>query len=221
VAADAMKAALDAAAAEDLSHYYVPEAYRSWETQNQYFQNRVEKLSSKYSGDALIEAAKKEVNYPGTSEYNTGLSFRLQLYDRNDKEIINTKYSTSSQGVWMNQHCWEYGLVFRFPQNAWPLETSTDKSFVTGIRSQMNLYRYVGKGNAAVMHAMDFCLEEYIQYLEEHPHVALFEDGKLRYEIYRQYVGEANSFDITVTGKAKSYVSSLDNMGGVITVFEY
>lgn len=221
VAADAMKAALDAAAAEDLSHYYVPEAYRSWETQNQYFQNRVEKLSSKYSGDALIEAAKKEVNYPGTSEYNTGLSFRLQLYDRNDKEITNTKYSTSSQGVWMNQHCWEYGLVFRFPQNAWPLGTSTDKSFVTGISSQMNLYRYVGKGNAAVMHAMDFCLEEYIQYLEEHPHVALFEDGKLRYEIYRQYVGEANSFDITVTGKAKSYVSSLDNMGGVITVFEY
>ena len=221
VAADAMKAALDAAAAEDLSHYYVPEAYRSWETQNQYFQNRVEKLSSKYSGDALIEAAKKEVNYPGTSEYNTGLAFRLQLYDRNDKEITNTKYSTSSQGIWMNQHCWEYGLVFRFPQNAWPLETSTDKSFVTGIRSQMNLYRYVGKGNAAVMHAMDFCLEEYIQYLEEHPHVALFEDGKLRYEIYRQYVGDANSFDITVTGKAKSYVSSLDNMGGVITVFEY
>ena len=190
VAADALKAAIDAAA-EDLQHYYVPEAYRSWDTQNQYFQAKVEKLSSKYTGDALIEAAKKEVNYPGTSEYNSGLSFRLQLYDRNDKEVNNTKYSTSSQGVWMNTHCWEYGFVFRFPQNAWPLETSTDKSFVTGISSQMNLYRYVGKGSAAVMHAMDFCLEEYIQYLEEHPHVALFEDGQLKYEVYRQYVGDA------------------------------
>jgi LAS superfamily LD-carboxypeptidase LdcB len=93
VAADAMKAAIDAAAAEDLSHYYVPEAYRSWETQNQYFQSKVEKLSTKYTGDALIEAAMKEVNYPGTSEYNTGLSFRLQLYDRNDKEITNTSPS--------------------------------------------------------------------------------------------------------------------------------
>ena len=221
VAADALKAAVDAAAAEDLQHYYVPEAYRSWDMQNQYFQARVEKLSSKYTGDALIEAAKKEVNYPGTSEYNSGLSFRLQLYDRNDKEVNNTKYSTSSQGVWMNTHCWEYGFVFRFPQNAWPLPTSTDKSFVTGIRSQMNLYRYVGKGSAAIMHAMDFCLEEYIQYLEEHPHVALFEDGQLKYEVYRQYVGDANSFDVAVTSRAKSYVSSLDNMGGVITVFEY
>ena len=221
VAADALKAAVDAAAAEDLSHYYVPEAYRSWDMQNQYFQNKVEKLSSKYTGDALIEAAKKEVNYPGTSEYNSGLSFRLQLYDRNDKTITNTKYSTSSQGVWMNTHCWEYGFIFRFPQNAWPLETSTDKSFVTGIGSQMNLYRYVGKGSAAVMHAMDFCLEEYIQHMEQHPHVALFLDGQLKYEIYRQYVGDDTTFDVQITKRAKNYVSSLDNMGGVITVFEY
>ncbi len=220
-AADALKAAIDAAAEEDLGHYYVPEAYRSWDTQNQYFQSRVEKLSTKYTGDALIEAAKKEVNYPGTSEYNSGLSFRLQLYDRNNKEITNTKYSSSSQGNWMNTHCWEYGFVFRFPLNAWPLDTSTDKSFVTGIGSQMNLYRYVGKGSAAVMHAMDFCLEEYIQYLEEHPHVALFEDGQLKYEVYRQYVGDASSFEVTVNTRARGYVTSLDNMGGIITVFEY
>jgi hypothetical protein len=121
----------------------------------------------------------------------------------------------------MNEHCWEYGIVFRFPLNSWPLPTSTDKSFVTGISSQMNLYRYVGKGHAAVMHHMDFCLEEYIQYLTEHPHVALFEDGKLKYEIYRQYVGDVPSFDVQITGRARNYVSSLDNMGGVITVFEY
>lgn len=221
IAADALKAAIDAAAAEDLTHYYVPEAYRSWDTQNQLFQKRVEKLSDKYTGDALIEAAKKEVNYPGTSEYNSGLAFRLQLYDKNDKEITNTKYSTSSQGIWMNEHCWEYGLIFRFPQNAWPLPTSTDKSFVTGISSQMNLYRYVGKGSAAIMHAMDFCLEEYIQYLEEHPHVALFEDGQLKYEVYRQYVGDETSFDVQITSRAKGYMTSLDNMGGIITVFEY
>ena len=79
----------------------------------------------------------------------------------------------------------------------------------------------VGKGSAAVMHVMDFCLEEYIQYMQEHPHVALFQDGQLKYEIVRQYVGDADSFDILVTGRAKRYVSSLDNMGGVITVFEY
>ncbi len=224
VAADALKAAVDAAAAEDLEHYYVPEAYRSWDTQNQYFQAKVEKLAEKnpsLTGDALIEKAREEVNYPGTSEFNTGLAFRMRLYDKDNKEVTSVKYSTSSQGVWMNTHCWEYGLVFRFPLNAWPLPSSTDKSFVTGISTEQNIYRYVGKGSAAIMHAMDFCLEEYIEYLEEHPHVALFEDGQLKYEVYRQYVGDANSFDIMITNRAKGYVSSLDNMGGVITVFEY
>ena len=224
VAADALKEAIDAAAAEDLEHYYVPEAYRSWDTQNQMFQSKVEKLGQKnpnMTGDALIEAARREVNYPGTSEYNTGLAFRLQLYDRNDKSISNTKYSTSTQGIWMNTHCWEYGFIFRFPLNAWPLETTTDKSFVTGISSQMNLYRYVGKGHAAIMHAMDFCLEEYIQYLEEHPHVAFFQDGQLRYEVYRQYVGDADTFDVMIKSGTRGYTTALDNMGGVVTIFEY
>ncbi len=221
VAANAIKAALDDAAAEDLQNYMISEGYRSWDTQNTYFQNKVLKLSSKYSGDALIEAAKKEVNYPGTSEFNTGLAFTMRLYKKGDAEVNNTKYSTSSQAKWLTENCWKYGIVFRFPLAGWPLETSTDKSFITGISSQLNLYRYVGKGNAAVMHYKDFCLEEYVQYLQEHPHIALFEDGQLKYEIYRQYVGDAASFDVILTGRASSYVSSLDNMGGVITVFEY
>ncbi len=221
VAANALKAALDDAAAEDLQHYMVSEGYRSWDTQNTYFQNRVLKLSNKYSGDALIEAAKKEVNYPGTSEFNTGLSFTLRLYKKGDAEINNTRFSSSSQGKWMTENCWKYGLIFRFPLAGWPLESTSDKSFVTGISADLNLYRYVGKGNAAVMHYLDLCLEEYIEYLEEHPHIALFEDGQLKYEIYRQYVGDTPSFPVILTSRASSYTSSLDNMGGVITVFEY
>ena len=150
-----------------------------------------------------------------------GTNLGLQLYDRNDKEISNTKYSTSSQGLWMNTHCWEYGLIFRFPLDQWPLDTSTDKSFITGISGQHNLYRYVGKPHAELMHYLDFCLEEYIQYLETHPHIAFFEDGRLKYEVYRQVVGEDDSFQLVLTSRARSYLSSLDNMGGVVTVFEY
>ncbi len=220
-AADALKEALDAAKAEDLLHYIVSEGYRSWETQNTMFTKKMEKLASKYEGDALVEAAKKEVNYPGTSEFNSGLSFTLRLYDKNDPEVTGTKYSTSTQGVWMNENCWKFGLVFRFPVANWPLPTSQDKSFKTGISSKLNLYRYVGKGNAAMMHYLDFCMEEYIEYLEEHPHLALFENGYLRYEVYRQMVGESDSFDVQLTRNAASYSTSLDNMGGIITVFEY
>jgi D-alanyl-D-alanine carboxypeptidase len=221
VAADALREALAAARAEGLTHYLVEEGYRSYETQNTYFQNRMTKLSSKYSGDALIEATKKEVNYPGTSEYNSGLAFELRLYDKNDPDVAAPKYSTTDQGKWMNENCWKYGLVFRFPQAGWPLETSTDKSFKTGVSMRLNLYRYVGKGNAAAMHYLDYTMEEYIEYLEQHPHIALFEDGVLKYEIYRQYVGDEQTINVQLTRKAPSYSSSLDNMGAVITVFEY
>ena len=179
------------------------------------------KLSSKYSGDALIAAAKKEVNYPGTSEYNSGLAFELRLYDKNDPDVSVPKYSTTPEAKWMNENCWKYGIVFRFPQAGWPLETSTDKSFKTGVSKKLNLYRYVGKGNAAIMHYMDFTMEEYIEYLEEHPHIALYVDDNLMYEVYRQPVGDAENINVQLTHNAKSHESSLDNMGGVITVFNY
>ena len=221
IAADALLEAVNAAREQGLEHYLVDEGYRSWDTQNTYFQNKMTKLSSRYSGDALIAAAKREVNYPGTSEYNSGLSFTLRLYSKDDPEVAVPKYSTTEQGRWMNENCWKYGLTFRFPQAGWPLDTTQDKSFKTGVSMKMNLYRYVGKGNAAIMHYLDLCLEEYIEYLQEHPHIALFEDGTLKYEIYRQYVGDAADFDVQLTRNCRAYSSSLDNMGAVITVFEY
>ena len=220
-ACDALLEAVNAAREEGLEHYIVEEGYRTWETQNTYFQNKMAKLSDKYSGDALIAAAKKEVNAPGTSEFNSGLSFTLRLYDKKDANVAKPKYSTTEQGKWMNRNGWKYGLVFRFPLASWPLAETQDKSFKTGVSVTLNLYRYVGKGNAAVMHYYDFCMEEYIEYLQEHPHIAVYENNELKYEIYRQYVGDAASFDLQLTGNARSYSSSLDNMGAVITVFEY
>ncbi len=217
----ALREALDGAKANGLEHYMVEEGYRTYEQQDQYFQNKITKLSSKYTGDALIAAAKKEVNYPGTSEYNSGLGFELRQYEKNNPDFNSMKYSATNQGKWMNENCWKYGIVFRFPQAGWPLESSTDKSFKTGVSKHLNLYRYVGKGNAAIMHYMDFTMEEYIEYLEEHPHIALFEDGVLKYEVYRQYIGDAGYTDVQLTRNAKNYTSSLDNMGGIITVFEY
>ncbi len=221
VAADALLEAVNAARAEGLEHYIVDEGYRSFETQKGFFDKKMEKLSSRYSGDALIAAAKKEVNYPGTSEYNSGLAYTLRLYSKEDPEVSTPKYSTTDQGRWMNENSWKYGIIFRFPQAGWPLESSQDKSVKTGVTMKLNLYRYVGKGNAAIMHYLDLCLEEYIEYLQDHPHIALFEDGVLRYEIYRQYTGDLPSFDVQLTRNARSHTSSMDNMGAIITVFEY
>lgn len=219
-AINALQEAVTAAAAEGFENYMVDEAYRSYEEQNALFNKYMEQYASRYSGDALIARTKKDVNYPGTSEFNSGLTFTLRLYKRGDAAVNGTNYVETPEGQWLSENCWKYGLVFRFPKTDYPVKGTADKSYKTGVSVSLRAYRYVGKGNAAVMHTLDLCLEEYIEYLQEHPHIAVFEDGILRYEIVRQYVGDAASFPISITNNASSYVTSLDNMGYAITVFE-
>ena len=219
-AINALQEAVTAAAAEGFENYMVDEAYRSYEEQNALFNKYMEQYASRYSGDALIARTKKDVNYPGTSEFNSGLTFTLRLYKRGDAAVNGTNYVETPEGQWLSENCWKYGLVFRFPKTDYPVKGTADKSYKTGVSVSLRAYRYVGKGNAAVMHTLDLCLEEYIEYLQEHPHIAVFEDGILRYEIVRQYVGDASTFQISITNNASSYVTSLDNMGYAITVFE-
>ena len=221
VAIDALQRAIADAKELGFVDYMVQEGYRSWDTQNTYFQNQVQRLQNRYSGDELIAQARKTVSYPGTSDYNSGLSFQLKLYNRQDASIGRQEYTTTAAGQWMSENCWKYGFVFRFPLEDYPLQGSLSKASKTGINIELDSYRYVGEGNAAVMHILGLCLEEYIEYLDEHPHIAVYENGVLKYEIVRQYVGDAPSFSIDVKTQAASYVTSLDNMGYAVTVFIY
>lgn len=221
-AIDALQEAVAAAAEAGHEYYMVDEAYRTYARQEELFNNKMSEFSSRYSGEELINRTKRDVNYPGTSEFNSGLAFTLRLYKRGDASVGQPAYVETPAGMWMNENCWRYGLVFRFPKMDYPLKGTSDKSYKTGVSATLRAYRYVGKGNAAVMHTLDLCLEEYIEYLQEHPHIAVFENGNLRYEVVRQYVGDTNqSFQVELTSRARSYTSSLDNMGCVITVFEY
>ena len=225
-AIEAVISSLTDAKALGLEHYVINYAYRSYDDQDKLFQERMQKIQetygNRYTGDALIARTKRDVNYPGTSEFNTGLSVTLYLYEKGNDEINKQPFSTSQQGVWMYENSWKYGMIFRFPGADFPLPGVSDKTYKTGVSVQLNCYRYVGKAHAAVMHHLDLCLEEYIEYLQEHPHIAVFEDGTLKYEIVRQYIGNNTpSFTVEITQRARNYSTSLDNMGGVVTVMEY
>ena len=171
-----------------------------------------------------------EANFNNAPQFDVsfswnGLTFTIRLYKNGDSEVNNknSHFFTSDEGLFFHENAWKYGLVFRFPLADYPTAGTEDKSYKTGVSVKLRAYRYVGAGNAAVMHALDLCLEEYIEYLAEHPHIAVFEDGVLRYEIVRQYVGDADPFDVTLTGKGevRNTITSLDNMGFAVTVFEY
>ena len=206
-----------------LEHYLVREGYRSVQEQEELFNSRMVKLSSRYSGERLIEETKKDVNYPGTSDYHTGMSFRMDIFEKNNKEFNNLKFQAESeQGKWLTENCWRFGIIFRFPCLDFPNENWEDKSYKTGVSTQINLYRYVGKAHAAAMTILGNCLEEYLEFLIKHPHVCIYQDGTLKYEIVRMNAADSvEEFQLPLPNPAQSYQASLDNLGGIVLAYTY
>lgn len=212
---------LAAAKADGLENYLIDEGYRTNEAQQEYYTKEEALYLNRYSGDALVNKVRQSVNVPGTSEYQSGFSFRIDRYLRGDAEFNDAKFQTTEHSDWLVENCWKYGFVFRFPVEGYPNATVHDKAYKTGESKKLSVYRYVGEVNAAVMHEMDFCMEEYIEYLIAHPHIALYENGALKYEVVRVDYNGTGDAQLEITRSAKDYTISMDNMGGVIVCMSY
>lgn len=113
---------------------------------------------------------------------------------------------------WMTANSWAYGFVVRYP---------SDKTEVTGIEYAPHHFRYVGKVHAEIMHDNNFCLEEYLNYLQTYTMASgglAYTDDTQSYTIY--YVPADPSGTTTVElPKDTAYSVSGDNRGGfIITV---
>ena len=204
----------------DMDGIIVSEGYRTMEQQTSLWNKKVESLSGSYSGERLNAMAMRSTAYPGTSDYQTGLSVFVYNYKKGDNEFTSTLLHETEQGKWLYQNCWKYGYIFRYPIQGFPYADTVDKSFKTGYTDQMKVYRYVGVANAAAMNTLGMCLEESIEYLMAHPHIAVYSDGTLKYEIYRMEGGYSDTA-VTVPYGAASYSASTDNMDGLIVAITY
>lgn len=204
----------------DMDVIIINEGYRTMETQSSYWNTAVEKYSSRYSGDTLTEKARTETAYPGSSDYQTGLSIQLYSHKSGDNAFNSTPMHETEQGKWIYNNCWKYGYVYRFPVQGFPYADTIDKSYKTGINLNNKVYRYVGEAHAAVMNVTGFCLEEYVEYLVEHPHIAVYQDGTLKYEIYRMEGGNSDT-SVNIPNGAVSYSVSTDNMNGLVVAISY
>ena len=84
---------------------------------------------------------------PGYSEHQTGLA--VDVYNG---KVNYTKFETTKEFAWMNEHAHEYGFILRFPK---------DKIEETGYTYESWHYRYVGKNEAKYIKENNISFEEY------------------------------------------------------------
>ena len=217
-AAYALSDMLAAAKEDGLENYLIEEAFRTNETQQKYYDEEARRYVNSLYGDALDAKVRQRVNAPGTSEYQSGFSFRVDRWREGDAEFNDPKFQTTEHSDWLVENSWKYGFVFRFPVAGYPNATMQDKSYKTGESKMLSVYRYVGKPHAEIMHEMNFCMEEYIEYLRANPHFAVYKNGQKVYEITWQPIGNMYSgIQIEKDRTAIEYIVSMDNVGGVVT----
>ena len=92
----------------------------------------------------------------GSSEHQTGLA--LDITSR--QHPMRWPFDKSEEGVWMREHCHEYGFILRYPEK---------QSQIFGFAYEPWHLRYVGKEVAKRIHDEDITFDEYYAYYIE-PH---------------------------------------------------
>ena len=127
----------------------VASGYRSKELQSSLFEREAE---AKGEQEASLWVAQ-----PGGSEHHTGYGMDFSIYT---SQGVSLDYTGTGECSWLNQNCYQYGFVVRFPE---------DKEELTGIDYEPWHFRYVGRPHAAIMMQRDLVLEEYHSFLKNFP----------------------------------------------------
>ncbi len=134
--------AMFAAASGDGVTLYAKSGYRSYQTQNSMYRNRLEQNNGKDDG---------VVAYPGASDHQTGLGIDVVSKEWSDRKL-NSGFAKTSEAQWMAAHCAEYGFVIRYPEG---------KEDITKIIYEPWHLRYVGVEAARYMTDNGLTLEEF------------------------------------------------------------
>ena len=87
----------------------------------------------------------------GSSEHQTG--FAIDVTSR--QHPMRWPFDKSEEGVWMREHCHEYGFILRYPER---------QSRIFGFAYEPWHLRYVGKEVAKRIHDEDITFDEYYAY---------------------------------------------------------
>lgn len=147
----ALEALLKEAAYYGFDEIGVTNAYRSYDTQNWWFNHYLEqeKASGKFATEE--EAIAEVLTYstrPGTSEHQTGLTVDMHDVDMSSMRSFNG----TPTAEWLEHNAHRFGFILRYPEG---------KEDVTGIIYESWHFRYVGRTAATEMYEKGLTLDEY------------------------------------------------------------
>ena len=109
-----------------------------------------EKIYNNYVNSYGQSEADKKVARPGHSEYQTGISFDLQPYNK----VFENAYE-SEEYEWLSENAYKYGFILRLPR---------DKENITGFSASPWKLRYVGEEASSIIYNEGITFEEYYAY---------------------------------------------------------
>lgn len=175
-------------------------AYRTAERQQELY----DEDAAENGGDGSTRVA-----LPGHSEHESGYAI--------DFTTTSTwTYDGTGDYSWINEHCWEYGFILRYPE---------DKTDITNIQYEAWHYRYVGVPHAYYIKENGLCLEEYIDLLRDYTyegeHLEFTDGNGAAYEIYFVPSDDgAETTTVPVPNTLKYEISGNNADGFIVTVYK-
>lgn len=156
--------------ADGVSTCHVISGYRSYEYQKYLVDTKVAKrVANGMHREKAYNQVTMSTAPAGCSEHQLGLALDLST-----STYSSQSFADSDAGQWMAKHAWKYGFIRRY---------QSDKASMTGIVNEAWHYRYVGVPHAQIMVENNWCLEEYLDYLQQNGSYTLVTDDA-SYGIY-------------------------------------
>ena len=131
-------------AAKEGLNIYESSSYRDYQFQVTVYNSMVSGYSKEYA-DAYSAR-------PGHSEHQTGYTI--------DCNTIDTNFGSTPEGIWLRDHCHEYGFIIRYPLG---------RENITGYAYEPWHIRYVGVEYATEIYEQGLTLEEYLDIDSHYP----------------------------------------------------
>ena len=140
------------AAKSDGINLEVCSPYRDYKKQTVLFNRKIDSYMEKgYSYLDAYKLASMTVTVPGASEHQIGLALDII---GNSYYRLDEGFGESKAGIWLREHCDEYGFILRYPLG---------KEYITGIQYEPWHFRYVGKAAAVNIMERNITLEEFLE----------------------------------------------------------